>query len=126
MKLYEFFGKLDVNLKQEKTEDDHYKMTLEEKDQFKNELYFYILDHDDSHRKQFHDVAETITKDKESKKDIWMPMINKCCMEFYREKKMPQDPKDLFDSKFRNELCDMVDEHYRKDIIKGEYRLGKK
>jgi hypothetical protein len=126
MKLYEFFGKLDVNPKQEKTEDDHYKMTLEEKDQFKNELYFYILDHDDSHRKQFHDVAETITKDKESKKDIWMPMINKCCMEFYREKKMPQDPKDLFDSKFRNELCDMVDEHYRKDIIKGEYRLGKK
>jgi hypothetical protein len=126
MKLYEFFGKLDVNLKQEKTEDDHYKMTLEEKDQFKNELYFYILDHDDSHRKQFHDIAETITKDRESKKDIWMPMINKCCMEFYKEKKMPQDPKDLFDSKFRNELCDMIDEHYRKDIIKGEYRLGKK
>jgi hypothetical protein len=122
MKLYEFFSHLNINSdkSQEKTADEKYEMTLEEKEQFKNELFFYILDHDDIHRKHFHDIAEHITD--ESKPSVWMPIVNKGCMEFHDANKILQHPRDMFDKQMREELCNMLDDHYRKDIKKGEYR----
>lgn len=122
MKLYEFFSHININADntKEKTADEKYEMSLEEKDQFKNDLFFYILDHDDIHRKQFHDIAEQMTD--ESKASIWMPIVNKGCMEFHNANKMLPHPKELFDKQLREEICNMLDDHYRKDIKKGEYR----
>ena len=93
---------------------------FEEKDQFKNDLFFYILDHDDIHRKQFHDIAEQMTDD--STANIWMPIVKKGCMEFHDANKILQHPRDMFYKEMCEELCHMLDDHYRKDIKKGEYR----
>jgi hypothetical protein len=122
MKLFEFFSTLDVNLDntKEKTADEKYEMSLEEKDHFKNDLFFYILDHDDIHRKHFHDIAEHLTD--ETKPSVWMPIVKKGCMEFHNQNKFLAHPKELFDKEMMEELCHMLDDHYRKDIKKGEYR----
>lgn len=122
MKLYEFFSHINVDAdkNKDKSADEKYTMSLEEKDQFKNDLFFYILDHDDIHRKQFHDIAEQMTDD--STANVWMPMVKKGCMEFHNANKMLHHPRDLFDKEMCEELCNMLDDHYRKDIKKGEYR----
>ena len=123
MKLYEFFGSFqtkDHNDPRDKNEDG--KISQDEQDKFKQDLYFYILDNDDIHKKQFYDVAETIQRDKKVGEDVWMPMVNKGCLDYYKEAQMREDPKDLFSKEFREDLCKMLDDHYRKDVIKGEYR----
>jgi len=123
MKLFEFFGTLGLdNPSNEEKKEDH-QLSLEQESHLKNDLFFYILDHDDLHRRQFHDIAETVIKDKDSKPAVWLPLVNKGCMEFYRHHKMNQDPKDIFHKELRDEICHMLDDHYRKDILKGEYHL---
>lgn len=128
MKLYEFFGTwqakspLDVDNPMDK--DNNGEVTKEEKESFKNDLFFYILDNDDIHKKQFFEISEQIYSDKEVPESVWMPMVNRGCLEFYREKKLRDDPKDLFTREFREDLCQMLDDHFRKDVIKGEYRKG--
>jgi hypothetical protein len=42
-------------------------------------------------------------------------------MEYYREKQLKDDPKDMFTKEFQEDVCKMLDDHYRKDILKGEY-----
>lgn len=126
MKLYEFFGTwnaktpLDPLNPMDKNHDGE--VTNEEKDGFKNDLFFYILDNDDIHKKQFYEVTEQIYADKEIPESVWMPMVNRGCLEFYREKNLRDDPKDLFTKEFREDICQMLDTHFRKDVIKGEYR----
>jgi hypothetical protein len=124
MKLFEFFSTLDVNLDQtkEKTADEKYEMSLEERDHFKNDLFFYILDHDDIHRKHFHDVAEQIEKNKDSKPSIWLPIVKKGCLEFHNHNNLLSHPKEIFDKEMMEELCNMLDDHYRKDITDGAYK----
>lgn len=120
MKLYEFFGSLDNKDHRDKNEDG--KVTQEEKDQFKNDLFFYILDNDNLHKEQFFKIKEEISHNKECENNVWMPLVTKGCLEYYKENRLQDDPKDLFDSEFREELCTMLDDHYRKDIIEGEYK----
>lgn len=126
MKLYEFFGTwqartpLDVDNPMDK--DQNGVVTREEKENFKNDLFFYILDNDDIHKENFFKVAETIYADKEAPESVWMPMVNKGCMEFYRENQLRDNPKDIFTKEFREDICQMLDDHFRKDLIKGEYK----
>jgi len=126
MKLYEFFGTwqaknpMDVDNPMDKNGDGN--VTREEKEQFKNDLFFYILDNDDIHKKQFYEVTEQIYADKKVGENVWMPMVNRGCMEYYKERHLQDDPSDLFTKEFREDLCKMLDDHFRKDVLKGEYK----
>ena len=126
MKLYEFFGSwqakspMDVDNPMDKNGDGN--VTREEKDQFKNDLFFYILDNDDIHKKQFYEVTEEIYADKEVGETVWMPMVNRGCMDYYKDRQLQDDPSDLFTKEFREDLCKMLDDHFRKDVLKGEYK----
>jgi len=119
MKLYEFFGAMHVNQSPDKNEDG--KLSKEEREQFKNDLFYYILDHDKIHKESFFDITEEIFNDKECKEDVWVPLVKRGCMEYYREKQLKDDPKDMFTKEFQEDVCKMLDDHYRKDILKGEY-----
>ena len=121
MKLFEFFGSMNVSGHDPRDTNQDGKLSREEKEQFKNDLFFSIIDNDDIHKKHFYDVTETIFKDKECNEEVWMPVVKRGCMEFYREKDLKQDPKDLFTQEVQEELCKMLDDHYRKDVLKGEY-----
>ena len=126
MKLYEFFGTwqakgpMDVDNPMDKNGDGN--VTREEKDQFKNDLFFYILDNDDIHKKQFYEVTEQIYADKKVDETVWLPMVNRGCMEYYKDRQLQDDPSDLFTKEFREDLCKMLDDHFRKDVLKGEYK----
>jgi hypothetical protein len=119
MKLYEFFGALNVNQSPDKNEDGV--LSKEEREQFKNDLFYYILDHDKIHKENFYDVTEEIFKDKECKEDVWSPIVKRGCMDYYRDQQLKDDPKDIFTDEFQEDMCKMFDDHYRKDILKGEY-----
>jgi hypothetical protein len=119
MKLYEFFGALNVNQSPDKNEDGV--LSKEEREQFKNDLFNYILDHDKIHKENFYDVTEEIFKDKECKENVWSPIVKRGCMDYYREQQLKDDPKDIFTDEFQEDMCKMLDDHYRKDILKGEY-----
>ena len=121
MKLYEFFGS---NLDMKK--HDPAVMDREEKEKMLQDIFYYMIDHDDLHKKHFIDIAREIHKNpaKEHSPKIWLPLINKSCMEFYKEMKMEGDPKELFSKDLRKELCHKAADHYHKDIMMGEYTLG--
>lgn len=121
MKLYEFFGSWQAKAPMDTEEPG--KPTQDEKEHFKNDLYFYILDNDDLHKKNFYEIAEHISNDKECSENVWLPMVNRGCMEYYKEKNLQDDPKDLFTKDFREDLCKMLDDHFREDVVKGEYKL---
>lgn len=123
MKLYEFFGSFQTHDHRDANKDGQ--VTKEEKEKFKQDLFWYILDNDDLHKKQFYEVTENIYADKECGENIWLPMVNRGCLEYYRSNQLKDDPKDLFTKEFREDICKMLDDHYRKDILDGIYRPGK-
>lgn len=120
MKLYEFFGTWQAKAPMD--QDEPGKPSHEEKDAFKNDLFFYILDNDDIHKKHFYEIASRVHEDKDGDQKVWMPMVNRGCLEYYKEKHLQDDPKDLFSKEFREDLCQLLDDHFRKDVIKGEYK----
>ena len=122
MKLYEFFGSnLDLKGTDPKGNDQ------EEKKQLMQDIFYYLIDHDDLHKKHFMEIAKQVHKNpaKEHDHKIWLPMVNKACMEFYKEMKMEDDPIKTFDKEFRHDLCKKCADHFHKDILMGEYSLGK-
>ena len=126
MKLYEFFG----NINQDKEQDPH-GLGKEEQQELSDQMFWYILDHDELHKKHFMPTAKKIKKthEKDNKSGhhewkLWLPMVNKGCMHFYKENHIKGDPKETFNKKFRIDLCKRLVDHFHKDIIKGEYKLG--
>jgi methionyl-tRNA synthetase len=122
MKLYEFFGsKLDMKGSDPSDHDQ------EEKKKLMQDIFYYIIDHDDIHKSHFLEVARQVHKNpaKEHHPKIWLPMVNKACMEYYKEMKLEGNPTELFDKKSRGDLCKKCADHYHKDILMGEYNLGK-
>ena len=69
MNLFEFFGKIDHNINQENIHDPN-KLGKEEERQLSDQLFWYILDHDNFHKKFFmpaaNEIKKTHKKDKES------------------------------------------------------------
>lgn len=128
MNLFEFFGKpLDLGPTDRDTEDDPTKMEPEERQQLATDIFHYIINDDDLHKKMFLPIARDIFKNpaKEHKPEIWLPMVNKGCIEFYKEHNMMGDPLDLFDKEFRADLCKKLSEFHNKHILMGEYNVGK-
>jgi hypothetical protein len=129
MKLLEFFGKpLEITKDSERDydgENDH--LEPEEREHLLSDVYEYILNDDMLHKKFFLPVARTIHRNpaKQHSHDMWLPMINKGCMEFYKEKKLLGDPVDLFTKEFREQLCKKCADECQKHILMGEFNLGR-
>ena len=131
MKLYEFFGKMDINVNSDKNEDA-YHMSQEEESVLLDEVFWDILDNDDLHKHYFMPIARELKKiyDSPSKTDdlhdwkVWIPMVNKGCVEYFGSHNLEGDPKDIFNKEFRKDLCKKLTDHYHEDIIKGSYKLG--
>jgi|APGre2960657404_1045060.scaffolds.fasta_scaffold00572_2 hypothetical protein len=129
MKLFEFFSVASV--KDHDPRLDHDKDSQTEREKLANELFWYILDHDDIHKKHVMPIAQDIARAKKKgnvdmKKytECWMPMVEEACLEFHKEEKMPHNPRKLFDREFREELCKRLAEKYVEDIKKDRYKLG--
>ena len=124
MKLYEFFGSMSP-LDTPQTNQEQGKPSKEEENKLRDDIFFHIIDHDTLHKRHFYEVVETIAHDKDSEKSVWLKLANDGCMDYYHTHKLSEDPKDVFSKKFREELCELLDDHYRKDILDGEYKLKK-
>ena len=129
MKLLEFFGK-PIEIHQDK-QDSHRagedpKLDREEEEQLANDIFEYILNNDELHKKHFLPIARTIHKNptKHHGPEVWLPLVNKGCMEFYKENDMRGDPLDLFNKEFRSNLCKKCSDQ-NKNILMGEFNLGR-
>lgn len=128
MKLFEFFGKM--SFEQDK-ENDAFSLSKEDEDALEDTLFWYILDDNDLHKKYFMPIAKNLkarydNHEDDSSKDWkeWLPMVNKGCMNYYKEHDVPGDPRDTFNQQLRKELCKRIENHYRTDVLNNEYQLG--
>ena len=117
MLLNEFFGKLNAS-------DGTDKNKFEE-NQLMDDVFEYILNQDDLHKKYFLPAAKEvrIKKSKELDTKAWEPLVNHGCMKFYKERELIDDPKDLFNKEIREKLCQRFAKHFHKDIHDGEYKV---
>ena len=120
MKLYEFFGSFNLEGKKEE------KLKFNE-DQLSRDIIEFVRNNDNLHKKVFMPIAEKIARSptKEIDHSIWMPLVNKGCMEFYKHQEMKENPNKVFSKEFRENLCKKLGEEYQKEILKGMYNLGK-
>jgi hypothetical protein len=130
MKLYEFFSKPETQVA-ERQKQDFNDMARENKQSLSDAIYWDILDDDYLHKKYFLPLARKIKLAQKQKKvnkydftDMWMPMVNHGCKQFYKNKEIKGDPAEIFDKKFRVELCKRLAEKFYQDIDKNEYKLG--
>jgi hypothetical protein len=131
MKLNEFFGHINLDLDQDKNRDSN-SPSKEEENQLGDDLFWYILDHDDLHKNYFMPIAKELEKKYKKTKDNashdwkeWAPMVNSGCMKYWKEKKIEKHPTDVFTKELRKEICKRLEEHYRDSITKDEHKLGK-
>lgn len=127
MRLLEFFGNPvevgdDTADKSKQTDDK----------ELRDELFWFIVDHDRLFKEYVYPLANKIKQNSKSaetaennKASDFMPMTKKGCMEFFYEKKMHGAPKKIFNKDLRDELCEKLYNHFREDIIKDHYMLGK-
>jgi hypothetical protein len=130
MKLYEFFGKIDHNIDSEKDQDPS-SPGKEEEQELGNQVFWYILDHDNLHKKHALPLAKQIKKEYSSKKEegvhdwkLWMPMVKEGCAKYFEENDVQGDPNDVFNKEFCIDLCKRLADQYHEDITKDEYDLG--
>jgi hypothetical protein len=129
MKLYEFFSVPSVEKDEEHQSDDQSRANREK---LANDLFWYILDNDDLHKKHFIPIAQEINRklkkdkkvDREEYTECWMPMVKEGCLKFHKENKMKGDPKKLFDNEICKGLCHRFAEKHLEDIEKKSYKLG--
>ena len=119
----EFFGK-PVNVQRENEKD-------REEDGHKDDLFWYIVDHNKLHKDYFIPLAIHIQKshkkgevDKESVVKKFMPMVEKGCMEYHKKNKLNEKLGTLYPKDLRDDLCERLFDFYYEDIIKGAYKLG--
>jgi spermidine synthase len=125
MLLNEFFGSINLkNNPESSKKEEHQKIKQEG---LASDVFEYIINNDKLHKTVFFPIAEKVIKEatKEQDPKVWMPIVNKGCMEFYSATKMKENPREIFTEEFREELCQKMAEHYNPDIIKGVYNLGK-
>jgi hypothetical protein len=124
MLLNEFFGKaIDATKSTSSNKDDD--------KQLRDELFWFILDHDKLHKDHLHPIATKIKEaeksgklDKEKSVAAFMPMIEKGCKEFYQKKKMNGSLGRHFPKDLREAMCERMYDHFREDILKDNYKLG--
>ena len=124
MLLNEFFGKtIDINKELSKNSDDK---------EMHDDLFWYILDHDKLHKDYALPIAKKMKQqsmkeelDKEQCIKEFLPMVNKGCMEYYQHKKMKNNPDKVFSKELRKEICEKLFNHFREDVDKDAYKLGR-
>jgi hypothetical protein len=119
MKLTEFFSKpVDFH----KTKEDL------NTDKLSDELFWYIIDHDKLHKEYFFPIADKLKKLKECGTEMilemFIPMVNKGCKEYYSHNKMQGKLGKLFPKDLREELCQRLYDYFKKDTDKNTYKLG--
>jgi hypothetical protein len=135
MKLNEFFGNIKRGgSARESSKDQRDQLTGKTKlddDNLMDNVYWFILDNDELHKKDFIPLAREIARQQKSKSfnretyvNRWMPMVEKGCMEFYKRQQMQGDPKDIFTKNMRKDLCQRFADQAHDDISSGEYNLG--
>ena len=121
MKLYEFFGV--PTYEADKTDDSRDNLngkTKRDDEKLADDVYWYMLDDDDLHKKMFMPLAQEMIQKMKSKKfnreeeaKKWMPMVNAACMKFYKEHEITENPKDVFSKEMRLGLCKRAaDQHF--------------
>ena len=130
MKLYEFFN-VPVDKKEKQFPDFGKPKTQEEKAKLADELFWYIVDHDDLHKEFVMPFAREIkgqitasnfNRDRWTK--YWMPMVNKGCKLFYKRQKLKDNPDKLFDDELKDELCKRLGEKFIDDVKDDQYYVG--
>lgn len=131
MKLYEFFGTMSFDQNSDKDKDplNH---NREQEVELANDIFNFILDDDDLHKKFFMPVAKKILLAKNDKDPstnsndwkLWIPMVNAGCMNYYKQKDLKKHPKDVFTKELRKDLSKQLVNYFHEDIIKGKYNLG--
>ena len=121
MKLLEFFSKpIDISANQK---DRDQKQAVK-----KDDLFWYILDHDKLYKDYFCPLAPKLKSLKEFSpeiiQDLFMPMVKKGCKEFYVNKKLNGKLGKVFPKDLREELCQKLYEHYKEGLEKNQYKLG--
>lgn len=120
MKLFEFFSK-PINVSSSQKDDNQNKIK-------KDDLFWFILDHDKLHKDYFFPIAKKIKSLKECPSEmvleLYMPMVNQGCKEYYSHKKLSGRLGKLFPKDMREELCHRLYDHYRDDIKNDRYKLG--
>jgi hypothetical protein len=132
MKLNEFFGNIKHDTEQDKDLDPQ-SIGKEEEQELEDQVFWFILDDDDLHKKYFMPVAKELVRihKTDTKADdltnwkTWMPMVNAGCMNFYKEQDLKKRPEDVFTKEMRVALCKRLTDHYHDDILKDSYNLGK-
>jgi len=122
MKLNEFFGH---TLKPNKP-------AYKDKNKISNdELFWFILDHDELYKKHAIPIARTIKKahalkniDKEACLKEFMKMVEDGCKKYYAENKMHGKLGKFFPKDLREEMCNRLYEHYYNNVTQGKYDLG--
>lgn len=130
MKLYEFFGHLNLGLNKD-TDKDPSKHNVEKEHELATDVFYHILDNDLLHKKYFMPTAKKIKlakDDNDPETDshnwkLWLPMVDAGCVDYYKSHKLDDHPNKIFTKNFRKELCQKLVDHYYEDIIKGEYKL---
>lgn len=129
MKLFEFFSVPAID---QSKEQDHSKDSRAEREKLANDVFWYILDHDNLHKKHFIPIAREMYQQVKAKKSIdrkkytecWLPMVREGCLSYYSENKMKGNPKNIFDKEFCKGLCERLAERHIKDISDDAYNLG--
>jgi hypothetical protein len=124
MLLNEFFGKaIDISKESSKNSDDK---------EMHDDLFWYILDHDKLHKDYFLPLAKKMKQrsvkeelDKEQCVMEFLPMVQKGCMEYYQHKKMKGRPEKVFPKDLQKEICEKLFDHFREDVVKDKYKLGR-
>lgn len=132
MKLYEFFGGSNYSINKTKEDQTHSSITTQEdREKLVDDTYWFILDDDQLHKEFLLPLARKISDLKKSKKfdkekflKEWLPMVNKGCMKFYKEKQMIEDPKDIFTKQVRKDLCQRLCDQTCEDVDNNEYKLN--
>jgi spermidine synthase len=125
MLLNEFFGTINLKNNPESSKKEEHQKVKQEG--LSSDVFEYIINNDRLHKTVFFPIAEKVVKESTKEQDpkVWMPIVNKGCMEFYSATKMKENPREIFTEEFREELCQKMAEHYTPDILKGVYNLGK-
>lgn len=121
MLLNEFFGK-PINAVSNVDKDNRNKKVDSD------DLFWYIVDHDRLHKDYFFPIAKKLKTLKECGPEmvleLYMPMVEKGCREYYEDKKLTGRLGKLFDQEMREELCQRLHDHFYEDIKKDTYKLG--
>lgn len=121
MKLVEFFSRpLDIASNQ-KGRDEQTNVK-------KDDLFWFMLDHDKLHKDYFFPIARKLKKNSnctpETVLELFMPMVKQGCKEYYSKNKLKGKLGRVFPKDLREEMCQRLYDHYRDDIQNEKYQIG--